>query len=328
MDNWPQNPGNVGFAKEQKFDPSLTAEFRGRGDHRLEAVQQQAEMLMDLLNKVATAALLGFVVSSMMAMGMGFTVRQIIDALQDVRLVLLALLANFVVMPLGALAVDKMLQLDEPLGVGLLLLGAAAGPPFLPTLTELAKGNLPFAVGIMVLLTVGTVGYLPLVLPLLLPGITVNSEKIAGWLFLLTLLPLAAGFALRAWYGEIAAWMKPVLDWVTNVSLVPMVLLLAVANVDKILHIFGTRGILAGFLLIALGFGVGWMLGGPAIDTRRALALGTGQRNIAAALVVAGESFSDPSVLIMLIVVTIVGLLTLLPLCHVLANYGSKQSAK
>ena len=328
MDNWPQNPGNVGFAKEQKFDPSLTAEFRGRGDHRLEAVQQQAEMLMDLLNKVATAALLGFVVSSMMAMGMGFTVRQIIDALQDVRLVLLALLANFVVMPLGALALDKMLQLDEPLGVGLLLLGAAAGPPFLPTLTELAKGNLPFAVGIMVLLTVGTVGYLPLVLPLLLPGITVNSEKIAGWLFLLTLLPLAAGFALRAWYGEIAAWMKPVLDWVTNVSLVPMVLLLAVANVDKILHIFGTRGILAGFLLIALGFGVGWMLGGPAIDTRRALALGTGQRNIAAALVVAGESFSDPSVLIMLIVVTIVGLLTLLPLCHVLANYGSKQSAK
>jgi len=328
VDNWPQNPGNVGFAKEQKFDPSLTAEFRGRGDHRLEAVQQQAEMLMDLLNKVATAALLGFVVSSMMAMGMGFTVRQIIDALQDVRLVLLALLANFVVMPLGALALDKMLQLDEPLGVGLLLLGAAAGPPFLPTLTELAKGNLPFAVGIMVLLTVGTVGYLPLVLPLLLPGITVNSEKIAGWLFLLTLLPLAAGFALRAWYGEIAAWMKPVLDWVTNVSLVPMVLLLAVANVDKILHIFGTRGILAGFLLIALGFGVGWMLGGPAIDTRRALALGTGQRNIAAALVVAGESFSDPSVLIMLIVVTIVGLLTLLPLCHVLANYGSTQSAK
>jgi len=56
------------------------------------------------------------VVSSMMAMGVGFTVRQIIDALRDVRLVLLALLANFVAMPLGALALDKMLRLDEPLG--------------------------------------------------------------------------------------------------------------------------------------------------------------------------------------------------------------------
>jgi BASS family bile acid:Na+ symporter len=285
-------------------------------------------MFMDLLNKVATTALLGFVVSSMMAMGVGFTVRQIIDALRDVRLVLLALLANFVAMPLGALALDKMLRLDEPLGVGLLLLGTAAGAPFLPKLTELAKGNLPFAVGIMMLLAIGTVGYLPLVLPLLLPGVTVNSAKIAGWLFLLTLLPLAAGLALRARYGRLAAQVKPVLDWVTNVSLVPMVLLLAAANTDTILHVFGTGGILAGLLLIALGFGIGWMLGGPGIDTRRALALGTGQRNIAAALVVASESFSDPSVVIMVIVVTIVGLLTLMPLCHVLANYGVQQPTK
>jgi len=285
-------------------------------------------MSIDLLNKVATTALLGFVVTSMMEMGVGFTIRQIIDALRDVRLVLLALLANFVAMPLGALALDKMLRLDEPLGVGLLLLGAAAGAPFLPKLTELAKGNLPFAVGIMVLLAVGTVGYLPLVLPLLLPGVTVNSGRIAGWLFLLTLLPLAAGLALRAQYGKLAARVKPVLDWVSNAILVPMVLLLAVANIDKIFHIFGTRGILAGFLLIGLGFGIGWMIGGPSGDRRRALALGTGQRNVAAALVVASESFSDPSVVIMVIVVTIVGLLTLLPLCHVLANYDVEQSTK
>ena len=285
-------------------------------------------MLMDLLNKVATTALLGFVVSSMMAMGVGFTVRLIIDALRNVRLVLLALLANFVAMPLGALALDKMLWLDEPLGVGLLLLGASAGAPFLPKLTELAKGNLPFAVGIMVLMSVGTVGYLPLVLPLLLPGVTVNSGKIAVWLFLLTLLPLAIGLALRARYRAVAAGMRPVLDWVSNVTLVPMVLLLAVANIDKIFHVFGTRGILAGLLLIALGFGIGWMLGGPGVDTRRALALATGQRNIAAALVVASEGFSDPGVEIMVMVVTIVGLLTLMPLCHVLANYGFKQSTK
>ena len=181
-------------------------------------------MLMDLLNNVATTALLGFVVSSMMAMGVGFTVGQIIDALRDVRLVVLALLANFVMMPLAAIALYKLLALDEPLGVGLLLLGASAGAPFLPKLTELAEGNLPFAVGIIMLLAVGTVGYLPLVLPLLLPGVTVNSPKIAGWLFLLTLLPLAAGLALRASYPELAGRVKAVLDWVSNVSLVPMVL--------------------------------------------------------------------------------------------------------
>jgi predicted Na+-dependent transporter len=68
-------------------------------------------MLMNLLNMVATTALLGFVVSSMTAMGVSFIVGQIIDALRDVRLVLLALLANFVAMPLGALALDKVLEM-------------------------------------------------------------------------------------------------------------------------------------------------------------------------------------------------------------------------
>ena len=59
-----------------------------------------------------------------------------------------------------------------------MLLGVAAGAPFLPKLTELAKGNLPFAVGIMVLLAVGTVGYLPLVLPLLLRGSTSIQKRL------------------------------------------------------------------------------------------------------------------------------------------------------
>ena len=39
-------------------------------------------------------------------------------------------------------------------------------------------------------------------------------------------------------------------------------------------------------------------------------------------------NFGDPSVVIMVIAVTIVGLLMLMPLCHVLANSGLKQSPK
>ena len=118
-------------------------------------------MLMELLSKAATVAMLSFVVSSMLAMGAGLTVSQIAEPLRNVRLVVLALLANFVVMPLGALALTKVLWLDEPFGIGLLLLGCAAGAPFLPKLAELAKGNLAFAVGAMVLLMVATVAYQP-----------------------------------------------------------------------------------------------------------------------------------------------------------------------
>ena len=83
-------------------------------------------MLMELLSKAATVAMLSFVVTSMLAMGAGLTVSQISAPLRNARLVVLALLANFVLMPLAALALAKVLWLDEPFGIGLLLLGCAA----------------------------------------------------------------------------------------------------------------------------------------------------------------------------------------------------------
>jgi BASS family bile acid:Na+ symporter len=277
---------------------------------------------MELMQKVVPVAMLAFVLSSMLAMGLGLTVGGIIAPLRDVRRVVLSLLANFVLVPLIALALAALLRLDQPLGVGLLLLGSAAGAPFLPKLTQLAKGNLAFAVGLMVLLMVITVGYLPLVLPLLLPGVSVNPAKIASSLFLLMLLPLAGALALKARFADIAARTKPILDRISNLSLTLLVLLLVAVNMNNVLAVFGTRGILAGLLFIAISFGTGWLLGGPDSDARRVLALGTAQRNIAAALVVGSQSFTDPKVVVMVVVVAIVGLLILMPLSRMLAKVG------
>jgi BASS family bile acid:Na+ symporter len=50
------------------------------------------------------------------------------------------------------------------------------------------------------------------------------------------------------------------------------------------------------------------------------MALSTAQRNFAAALVVAGQNFSDPKVAVIVIVVSIGGLLLLLPMARALAN--------
>ena len=277
---------------------------------------------MELMQKAVPVAMIGFVVSSMLAMGLSLTVAQIVAPLRKIRLVVLALLLNFLVMPLGALWLGRLLRLDEPLGVGLLLLGAAAGAPFLPKLAQIAKGDLAFAVGLMVLLMVVTVGYLPLVLPLFLPGVSVDPGKIARSLFLLMLVPLAAGLAVKAWFATVAASAKPPLDRLSSLCLVLLTVLITATNIQNVLSVFGTGGILAGLVFIALGFVVGWLLGGPAKDTRRVLALGTAQRNIAAALVV-GSGFTDPRVVVMVIVVAIVGLLILMPLSRKLANVAS-----
>src|SRR5205814_1835549 len=229
---------------------------------------------MELMQKTAPLAMLAFVVSSMLAMGLGLTVGGIIAPLRDVRRVVLSLLANFVLVPLAAFAIATLLHLDRPLGIGLLLLGLAAGAPFLPKLTQLAKGNLAFAVGLMVLLMVVTIVYLPIVLPLLLSGVSVDSGKIARSLVLVMLLPLAVGLAVKVWFANAAAAIRPVLERIANLSLILFVLLLVIVNFKNVLAIFGTRGILAGLLLIAISFGIGWLFGGPDPDGRRVVALG------------------------------------------------------
>ena len=90
---------------------------------------------------------------------------------------------------------------------------------------------------------------------------------------------------------------------------------------------FGTRGVLASVVFLLTSAGIGWFLGGPGLGTKGVLALGTAQRNIAAALVVGGKDFDDPRVLVMVIVVAVVGLLILMPLARVFGSWRAEERA-
>jgi bile acid:Na+ symporter, BASS family len=275
-----------------------------------------------IFQAVVPIAMLAFVISSMLGMGLGLSVGEIFAPLRNARLVAVALAANFIVLPVGAIGLGRLVGLDEAFAIGLLLLASAAGAPFVPKLAQLARGNIAFGVGVMVLLMVVTVGYLPLALPVLLPGVTVDPWKIARSLFLLMLLPLAIGLAGRARLPVLAGRIKPLLDRLSSLSLTVLMVAITGANLRNVLSVFGTGGILAGLLLIALGFGAGWLLGGPGRETRSVLALGTAQRNIAAALVV-GSGFADPKVVVMVVVVAIVGLFILMPTARLLSRNAS-----
>ena len=67
------------------------------------------------------SGLLG-IVCSMLAMGLGLTVSQIVQPLKNARLVILALLANFVLVPLLAYGITLIIPLEESLRIGLIVL--------------------------------------------------------------------------------------------------------------------------------------------------------------------------------------------------------------
>jgi BASS family bile acid:Na+ symporter len=266
----------------------------------------------EFLEGVSKLAVLVFVVACMVTAGLGLGVRDVVAPLRRGRLVVLAVVANFVIAPALAYALTAAIPLDRPYAVGLLLLGGAAGAPFLPKLAELARGDLAFSVGLMLLLTVGSVAFMPLVLPAMIPGLAADPWPILRPLLLTMLLPLAGGMVVKGRSERWAARLQPGGRAVSNVSLVVALVLLIGLNFEAMLGTFGSGAVAVAVVFVALTLAAGYALGGPAPGTRSVLGLGTGQRNVAAALVIATQNFADPGVVVMLLVTTFAGLVVLL----------------
>ncbi len=282
--------------------------------------------MADFLTTLQNLFTFAFVVSSMFAMGLALTVDQIVAPLRNVRLVVLALVANFVIVPAVAWLCTRVISMDEQLQIGVLLLGTAAGAPFLPKLAVIAKANVAFAVGLMTLLIVATVVYLPIVLPLLLPGVHVDAPDMALTLFGEMLVPLALGLAVR-WRWEEAAGdiVKPV-SQISSISLVLLLVLMLGLNLRNVIDLLGSGAILATFIVLGVAIVAGYLLGGPGDDTRQVVALGTGQRNLAATFLVAGANFADqPNVLVYLAGAGLVGMVILFPLA---AEFGKRGAGR
>ena len=269
--------------------------------------------ISELLTVIAQVSGLLFIVTSMLAMGMSLTMPQIVGPLKNPRLVILALAANFVLVPLWAYLITVVLPLDQPLQIGLIVLATAAGAPFLPKLVQGAKGNIAFGVGLMVLLMVVTVFYLPVVLPLLLPGVSVNPWDIAKSLIALMLVPLALGMLFKSHSPDSAGHWQPFMNKTSSVSLLVLLVVGLGLNVSNIISLIGSWGLLALALLIVGSVLIGLLLGGRDPAIRSVMSLGTAQRNVSAAILVSAQNFAGTATLPYVLVGGVLLLLILLP---------------
>ena len=267
-----------------------------------------------------------FVLSTMLSIGLSLTIKQIIQPLKNTRFVVLSIVANFIIIPLVAYIIITFLPLDKPLQIGLILVACAAGAPALPKLAQIAKGDVAASVGLMVMLIVITIIFIPLVLPLMIPGVEVGIWAIAKNLLLMMLAPLAIAILVRARWVTIAEKLSRILTRAANYSLILLVVLTLVLNFPYIISLFGSNGIIASFIVVGFGLGAGYLLGGPSVETKRVLSLGTGQRNIAAAMIVALQNF-DEAVLVMVIVFSVITMIVATPLAGEFGRRSRKALA-
>ncbi len=284
--------------------------------------------MTEVLTTLTNLFLLGFIVGSMLSMGTSLTMKQIAAPLKNTKLVILALVANFVVAPLLGIALAKVFQLETGLATGLILVSVVAGAPFLPKLAETAKGDVAFSVGLMVLLMVVSIIFAPIVLPFILPGVAVSAWAIAKPLIFLMLIPLAIGLFLKARYPETADHLQPIFAQIANLSLMFMFILVLVVNWSTLMGAFGTMAFIAAAILVVVLFLAGYLMGGSDSGNRSVMGLGTGQRNLGAAMAIAGANFaSQPNVIVMIIVVAVIGLVLLMLAAGELGKRSAKQAA-
>lgn len=264
------------------------------------------------LSWLLNAAVIVFAVTSMLSVGFGHTAQQVIGPLRNVRGVLRALLANFVLVPLLGLFVLRLLPLPEPHAIGIFLIATAAGAPFLIKLAEASESDVALSATLLVLLLPATIIYMPLVVPLALPDAAISGSSIAMPLLLTMLLPLAVGLLVRHVAEPIATRLQPLAARTSTIALLALLLTTILANLRGILDVILSTSALAAILVIGGAFVIGYGLGFDRAS-REVMGLGTAQRNIAAASVVATQAVADTDTLIVVVTASLAGFAILFP---------------
>ena len=265
--------------------------------------------IIPILDKIA---FLAFVVATMFGTGLKLTVQQIWQPLRNIRLVVLSLLTNFVLVPLFVYLLLQLIPVNEPVKDGLIIMALASGPPALPKLAQIVKGNLAFSTGLMMMLMFGTVFYMPIVLPLVLEGVEVNSWDIAKPLIVMMIIPLVIGLLIKNKSEDIALNLQTITFKISNFGLLLGLGVRLIVHFNEIIILLTNGVIFVCAIFIIFSFTVGYLLGGPGIDTQRVLGVGTAQRNFAAALLIGTSNFDDPNVISVIMVTSLLMMVSVL----------------
>lgn len=268
----------------------------------------------EFLARALNPVILIYVVSAMLALGLGQTVSQIFGPLRNIRITLSAVIASYIILPLLAALTARLFGIDPELRIGLVLIAMAAGAEVGPLLTATSKANVKLSAGILVLSLGITIFYLPLMLGVFLPDVHFDVKHLLLKLFLTIVAPLLLGLFIRSRSEKIAHAAEKPLHLVSRVFVIAVTLIIILLYYKPIIGLFGTYAILAAFISVVGGFGIGYLLGWSDRETMLAMGYMHGARSASIAAMVAADVFrAQPKVILGVATTTIFILGLLIP---------------
>jgi bile acid:Na+ symporter, BASS family len=271
-----------------------------------------------------------YCVANLGSMGLELNLTETMKALRSPRLVILTLVWSWIIGPLLALLIIKILPLSEAHGAGLLLFSLAPTAPMLPILIRNAKADKDISAAMMPLAVVGTVILMPLLAPVLIPGVSVSSLALAKQLILTVLLPLVAGVLIMVYAKKTGIAIFPYVKKLASLTTLLLLGFTVFMYWRQLLDALGSFAVAAQVLfVVAIGFGA-YLLGfGMNQAQRSAVSLGICSRN-GGAMFVAFAAFpvQDPNVLVMILLAVPVPVIVWLIMARYFASRADKVLAK
>ena len=244
------------------------------------------------MENLDTLAFLGFLLSTMLSLGLQTEVGQL-RAMFSARSALLPmLLANFVIAPLLGIAIVRMVPMPEGSAAALLILACVPGGLSALQFTRKQKGHEAVAGAAVVLLSVLAVFVSPVLVRTVLPG-DANPEvpylRLLGFYALFLLAPLGAGILIGERDPRLGEKLTSFLGVLSAALFIGFMLLTKSFRKEAVASV-GGAAVAAMLVFILATMVTGWLLGGPQFERRHLLASTTSMRNAALALAVARES--------------------------------------
>jgi BASS family bile acid:Na+ symporter len=253
-------------------------------------------------------------VTIMVSMGLQVKWQAVMASTRPVLLVALGLFANYVLVPAATLGLLYLFQADPMVSVGFFILAVCPGAPIGPPVTGIAKGNVPWAIGMMVILAGLSVFLSPALLSVLLnwtapaSNLRIDYFAILRTLLIAQMFPLALGLSIHHWAPKLTEWIVKPVSLLANVLLLVLVGLI-VATQYETLAAIRLRGWTGMGLLLLATLAIGWFCGGPDVAIRKALAVTTASRNAAVGLVIVTSNFAGTSAVTAVVAYALVSIL-------------------
>jgi len=236
----------------------------------------------------------------LLGVGLRLTGTQVRDALRRSHLGWILPL-NFVVVPLITLGLIRAFQVPTEIAIGMMLLAASPFAPVVPVFARMARADLALAAGLTGLFPFASAILTPVICGLSLkaiPGaetLQFSFLAILGVLVATITLPMAVGVSIRHWRADFAGRVLRPVEVVSEITGAVSLAFVTVVEFKAILQT-GWKPLLAMAIASEIGLVFGYALSGPTRGIRRVTALGTSNRNIALAILMAVGSFAGTHV--------------------------------